>query len=207
MEHIIQRFRSNLGYNPWEDSMIRKGLAAVYGQLESKIQKPLEWLINHSLIFSLLALLSKHIPIVMGVGLVLCSVIPDNLWSNIYLIPMAFGLWILGLMNGEGKAKRSFEDFFVLFMITIALATVFSIHPALSLPYGLLYGAVFVIFSVFINQIRSGEDLLNVVIALTFAALMVSIYGILQKHVIGVSVNLSQTDISISQELLSLIHI
>lgn len=201
MEQIIQRFKSNLDYNPWEDSMIRKGLTALYGQLEGKIQKLLQWLANHSLLLSLLALLSKHIPIVMGVGLVLCSVIPDNLWSNIYLIPLAFGLWILGLMNGEGKAKRSFEDFFVLFMITIALATVFSIHPALSLPHGLMYGTVFVIFSVFINQIRSGEDLLNVVIALAFAALMVSIYGILQKHVIGVSVNLSQTDISISQEL------
>lgn len=201
MERNIQRFRSNLGYNPWEDSMIRKGLATLYGFLESKVQKILEWLANRSLLFSLLTLLSKHIPLVMGVGLVLCSVIPDNLWSNIYLFLMAFGLWILGLMNGEGKAKRPFEDFFVLFMITIGLATVFSIHPALSLPYGLIYGAVFVIFSVFINRIRSWEDLLKVVIALAFAALLVSIYGILQKHVIGVSVNLSQTDISISQEL------
>lgn len=201
MEHIIQRFRSNLGYNPWEHSMIRKGLATLYDLIESKLQKLLEWLANHSLLFSLLSLLSKHIPIVMGVGLVLCSVIPDGMWSNIYLLLMAFGLWILGLMNGEGKTKRPYEDFFVLFVITIALATVFSIHPALSLPYGLIYGAVFVIFSVFINQIRSWEDLSKVVIALVFAALMVSIYGILQKHVIGVSVNLSQTDISISQEL------
>ena len=201
MEHIIQRFRSNLGYNPWEHSMIRKGLATLYDLIESKLQKLLEWLANHSLLFSLLSLLSKHIPIVMGVGLVLCSVIPDGMWSNIYLLLMAFGLWILGLMNGEGKTKRPYEDFFVLFVITIALATVFSIHPALSLPYGLIYGAVFVIFSVFINQIRSWEDLSKVVIALVFAALMVSVYGILQKHVIGVSVNLSQTDISISQEL------
>ena len=181
--------------------MIRKGLATLYDLIESKLQKLLEWLANHSLLFSLLSLLSKHIPIVMGVGLVLCSVIPDGMWSNIYLLLMAFGLWILGLMNGEGKTKRPYEDFFVLFVITIALATVFSIHPALSLPYGLIYGAVFVIFSVFINQIRSWEDLSKVVIALVFAALMVSIYGILQKHVIGVSVNLSQTDISISQEL------
>lgn len=201
MEHIIQRFRSNLGYNPWEHSMIRKGLATLYDLIESKLQKLLEWLANHSLLFSLLSLLSQHIPIVMGVGLVLCSVIPDGMWSNIYLLLMAFGLWILGLMNGEGKTKRPFEDFFVLFVITIALATVFSIHPALSLPYGLIYGAIFVIFSVFINQIRSWEDLLKVAIALVFAALMVSIYGLLQKHVIGVSVNLSQTDISISQEL------
>ena len=181
--------------------MIRKGLATLYDLIESKLQKLLEWLANHSLLFSLLSLLSKHIPIVMGVGLVLCSVIPDGMWSNIYLLLMAFGLWILGLMNGEGKTKRPYEDFFVLFVITIALATVFSIHPALSLPYGLIYGAVFVIFSVFINQIRSWEDLSKVVIALVFAALMVSVYGILQKHVIGVSVNLSQTDISISQEL------
>ncbi|WP_159435145.1 O-antigen ligase family protein [Aedoeadaptatus urinae] len=181
--------------------MIRKGLATLYGFLESKLQTLLEWLANHSLLFSLLALLSKHIPLVMGVGLVLCSVIPDSLWSNIYLLLMAFGLWILGLINREDNAKRPFEDFFVLFMITIVLATVFSIHPALSLPYGLIYGAVFVIFSVFINQIRSWEDLSKVVIALAFAALMVSVYGILQKHVIGVSVNLSQTDISISQEL------
>ena len=181
--------------------MIRKGLATLYDLIESKLQKLLEWLANHSLLFSLLSLLSQHIPIVMGVGLVLCSVIPDGMWSNIYLLLMAFGLWILGLMNGEGKTKRPFEDFFVLFVITIALATVFSIHPALSLPYGLIYGAIFVIFSVFINQIRSWEDLLKVAIALVFAALMVSIYGLLQKHVIGVSVNLSQTDISISQEL------
>lgn len=181
--------------------MIRKGLATLYGFLESKLQTLLEWLANHSLLFSLLALLSKHIPLVMGVGLVLCSVIPDSLWSNIYLLLMAFGLWILGLINREDNAKRPFEDFFVLFMITIVLATVFSIHPALSLPYGLIYGAVFVIFSVFINQIRSWEDLSKVVIALAFSALMVSVYGILQKHVIGVSVNLSQTDISISQEL------
>ena len=201
MARIIQRFRSNLAYNPWEDSMIRKGLTALFGFFENKLQKLLEWLPKHSLLFSLLSLLSKQIPLVMGIGLVLCSVIPDGMWSNIYLLLMAFGLWILGLMNREDKAKRPFEDFFVLFMITIFLATAFSIHPALSLPYGLIYGAVFVVFSVFINQVRYWEDLLKVVIALAFAALMVSIYGIIQKHVIGVSVNLSQTDISISQEL------
>lgn len=114
---------------------------------------------------------------------------------------MAFGLWILGVMNREKKTRRPFEDFFVLFMMTIALATVFSIHPPLSLSYGLTYGAVFIIFSVFINQVRTRDDLIHVIVALTLAALVVSLYGILQKHVIGVSVNLSQTDISISQEL------
>ena len=198
---MIQRFRANVNYNPWEDSLIRKGIVNVYGLLESNIQKLLTWLTKKSLIFSLLGLFSKYIPFIMGIGLILCSIIPDSLWSNKYLFLMAPGLWILGVMNREEKAHRSFEDFFVLFMMTIALATVFSIHPPLSLSYGLTYGAVFIIFSVFINQVRSRDDILHVIVALTLAALVVSIYGILQKHVIGVSVNLSQTDISISQEL------
>lgn len=201
MERMIQRFRANVNYNPWEESLIRKGIVNVYGLLEGNLQKLLTWLAKKSLIFSLLGLCSKYIPFIMGIGLILCSIIPDSLWSNKYLFLMAFGLWILGVMNREEKARRPFEDFFVLFMMTIALATVFSIHPPLSLSYGLIYGAVFIIFSVFINQVRSRDDLIHVIVALTLAALVVSLYGILQKHVIGVSVNLSQTDISISQEL------
>lgn len=192
--------RENLNYNAWEDSFIRKAIYKIYSPIENVIYKILKLFAKNSFIFSLLQLLSKNIPTLISLMIVFVGIVPDVLWSNKYLYIMAFGLYILNLYNNN-REKNVLDDLMILFILSIILSTIFSLYPKLSLKYLVNYLTVFLIFTIFINNIRTFEDIKKIITSITIATFCVSAYGILQKHVIGVSVNLSQTDISISQEL------
>lgn len=201
MDKMVKSFNSNINYNTWENSAIRNILFKIYSIFEKIIYKILDKLQENSLIFSFLNYLSQHIAIILGLSLVVIGIVPDGLWSNLYLYIMVFGLWVLNIYNREGKIKIAFDDFLVLFILSVLMATVFSIHPKLSIKYAINYIFVFIFYSVFINNLKTSKDLFKIITAITIATLLVSFYGLLQKFVIGVAVNLSQTDMSISQEL------
>lgn len=190
----------NLNYNAWEDSAFRNWIYKIYSPIENVIYKFLKFLSKNSLIFSFLQLLSKNIPVLISLMIVFTGIVPDALWSNKYFYLMGFGLYILHVYNRD-KERNALDDLLVLFILTIMLSTVLSIHPKMSVKYLLNYLTIFLIFAIFINNIKSVDDLKKVINSITIAVFFVSAFGILQKHVIGVTVNLSQTDISISQEL------
>lgn len=198
---MFNTFKSDINYNAWENSAIRNIFYKIYAVFERVIYKILSILENNSLIFSILSFLSRHMDFIIGLSLVLIGIVPDNLWSNLYFYIMVFGLWIVNIFNRDDKDKISFDEFFVLFILSVLLSTVFSIHPKLSIKYAVNYIFVFIFYSVFINNIKTSKELYRVITAVTIATLIVSFYGLLQKFVIGVAVNLSQTDMSISQEL------
>ena len=201
MTKFFDLLRFNLDYNAWDESLIRKLLLRIRLFFENIFVKILEFLKEKSFLFGLLESLSGHINIIIALSLIFISIVPFNLWSNLYLYLIVFILWILNLYRKDDKKRLAFDDFLVLFILTIGLSTVFSIYPRLSLKYAVNYFSIFLFYAIFINNIRTRKDLFQILTALTVATLLVSFFGLLQKFVIGVSVDLSQTDTSISQEL------
>ncbi|MFR8506822.1 MAG: O-antigen ligase family protein [Peptoniphilus sp.] len=201
MTKFFDLLRFNLDYNAWDESLIRKLLLRIRLFFENIFVKILEFLKEKSFLFGLLESISGHINIIIALSLIFISIVPFNLWSNLYLYLIVFILWILNLYRKDDKKRLAFDDFLVLFILTIGLSTVFSIYPRLSLKYAVNYFSIFLFYAIFINNIRTRKDLFQILTALTVATLLVSFFGLLQKFVIGVSVDLSQTDTSISQEL------
>lgn len=199
MQKILASLRANIGYNAWQNSFIRHVINRVYSPIENLLYRFLEWLAAKSLIFSALKFLASHIASLIAFAIVFVSGVPDRFWSNKFIYLIAFGMWILNIYNKD-KKRIAFEDLFVVFVLGVILASVLSIHARLSAKYLLNYMAVFMLFAIFINNVNK-KELAIIINGITFGTLMVSVFGVLQKHIIGVSINLSQTDISISQEL------
>lgn len=200
MTRLLENLKLSLAYNAWRDSFIRKLISTIWLFIEERLYAVLDALARKSCIFSLLKKLAKKISLVIALGIVLICIIPDRFWSNKFIYLMAFGLMLLNIYNKDQKRRVAFEDFFVLFVVSILLSAGLSVFPRLSLKYLVNYLAVFMIFAIFVNNIKR-EGLAVLLNGVTLAVLVVSLFGLVQKYIIGIAVNLSQTDISISQDL------
>lgn len=188
--------------NYWENSFIRSIFIFFSSRIKKITDSLISFLLKNSIIIRLLDLISDKLILIYGIFFASIFILPDNLWSNLYLYLGVAFLFLLDLLKNRNRTCRIiFDEFLVLFIVSLILSAVFSVFPRLSFKYLINYIVIFMGYYLFIKNIESEKDFTTFINCLVVAVVLVGVYGIIQDKIIGVPVNTSQTDISISQNL------
>lgn len=155
---------------------------------------------EHSKMFRLITLAADNVHIISALALFIILIIPHSFWYNIFGTLMAMGLLFLLYVRVATKKDEVFNlkyigFYLAVFMLSVLLAQIFSIFPALSLRF-LVFNATCLIFAfVLINSINSKDQLVTVIEIIFMGVTIVGLYAIYQA-IRGVPVNASQTDLA-----------
>ena len=158
--------------------------------------------VEHSRLLRLFSWLSRFIPQLIGLGILLIFIIPQGRWNNYYSLLLALGalmLYYLGGIKDRGR-RLTLEDIGAypsLFFALLTLSFFWSLTGALSLRFLAFALTCAIITLVFVNSAQKENALLIVLGCVALGLLICSLYGLYQSYV-GVMENASYTDLSIN---------
>lgn len=190
----------------WKNSMIYLVLSkALNGPsiFLRKLYTKHEEVFHHSYGFKLLHLILNQFAFVIGSVLILTFIIPDHRWHNVYGVLFTALLGLLFFIKTIIKPNKSVDmgslDFtFIIFMVTITMATVTSLFPADSINYYIYYLVSFTTMLIIVSFVNNIDDLNTIIELIVIGVFITALYGIWQWKVVGIEVNPSLTDIKVN---------
>ncbi len=169
-----------------------------------KIYLKYEEAFNHSYGFKLMKWFLERFEIIIGLVLIITMIIPDNKWHSVYGIIITVLLSLMFLIKtiiepSEFISVETLDFTFILFIITVFMATITSLFPSDSLNYFAYYAISLITVIIIVNSIKKVEDLNRIIELIIIGIFFTALYGIWQWKVVGIEVNPSLTDISVNQ--------
>lgn len=197
------------GQKVWANGLISAVLNIVFNgpcNILKMIYSKLRHSFDNSLLLRPIRYLTDRMHILIGLFLILNMIIPDYKWHNeygVYLSLLLFFVFVLKTMiTPESRFDISSIDYSaILFFVCIMMAGITSLFPRDSLNYMIYYFISFLTIAVIVSTIKSPEYLYTLIRLICFGTFLTSIYGIYQWKIIGVAVNPSETDLTLSQDL------
>lgn len=171
-----------------------KGISVLPAKLYQRFQKAFE----ASFLFRIVLFLAKNVHVLTAVYLMILFMVPQNYWRNPFSLMAITGLLILFFMNTVTDPKirfnaKAFDIFLFLFILSIVIAQVFSVFPALSLRFFVLHALDFALVLLLASSIRTREQLGTVIEIILVGVAVTGVYGVYQG-IKGVPVIASQMD-------------
>lgn len=161
---------------------------------------------DNSVLLRPIRYLTDQMPFLIGLLLILKMIIPDHKWHNeygVYLVLLLFFAYVLKTMiTPESRFEIASIDYTaILFFVCIMMAGITSLFPRDSLNYLIYYFISFLMMVVIVSSIQSSDQLNMLIRLICIGTFLTSLYGIYQWKVIGIAVNPSLTDLTLSQDL------
>jgi O-antigen ligase len=175
-------------------------------KLLKKLSAKTESVIESSFFMKLGKYVTDRMYLVIGLLLVFNMIIPDHLWHNVYGVMMVAALCMIFIFKLLVD-KDTFIDIAnvdyasVLFFFSIFLAAVTSLFPGESLNYLIYYFISFIFMIILVSSINSLEGLTILIKLVVLGTVFTALYGVYQWKVIGIAVDPSLVDLSISGDL------
>lgn len=190
----------------WETSIAFRGLDRLFNFIPDLLKKlfaKFHIAFEGSLLFRLISFLSRNVPVLTAVFLAVSLVVPHNYWNNLYTsiaVLILFGLFLINTMvDKEAKfASKAIDVFLFIFMITVILAQVLSVYPALSLRFFAMYFTNFVLVFLLASSIKTKEQLADVIEIILIGAVLFGLYGVYQA-IKGVPVLAYEVDTTLNE--------
>ena len=155
-----------------------------------------------SKIFKLIVLATDNMHVLASLALFVIFIIPHSFWYNIFATMMAFGLLLLlfikTVINKDTFFNFKHINFYLaIFILSIVLAQVFSIYPALGFRFLIFYLTCLLFVFILVNSIKNKDQLATVIESILMGVAIIGLYAIFQR-IRGVPVNAAQTDLSLN---------
>lgn len=190
----------------WNSSLLRRVLELVLNlpvYLVHWIYRTFQPLFDESFFAALAFEVGRESFVAAGwfVALILC--IPSEKWSNSYsllLFTLVLILTLAGVMNAP-KYRLSLKPvgpYVVLFFAAVAAAVPLSNYPSMSVRFLNYHAACALVVLVLVNVVRSSRQLLRLGGGLAMGILVAAGYGIYQRVVLKIEVNISYVDANLN---------
>jgi len=178
----------------WPLSLLKK----IYGKLENVFE--------NSISVRILRFFTDRLHIIMALALAASLLIPYHKWYNkygVFMVAIIFVLFIFRVMiTPRTRVDLASVDYMaILFFLSILMAGILSLFPGESFNYLVYYFITFLSMIMLISCVESGNELEIFVKIIALAIFLTAIYGVYQWKVIGISVDPSQTDLTLNKDL------
>lgn len=190
----------------WDKSFLANAvdkLLTFIPKLLQKLYDKAEKVFSGSIAFRVILFFARNVHILLAVFMALTMIVPHAYWDNRYSTIAVFGFLLLFLINvmADKSIKlwtRVFDVYFVIFLMCILIAQVFSAYPALSLRFLIFHLTDFILIFVLVNTIRTKEQLATATEIILVGAALTGLYGVYQS-IVGVPVIPSQVDLTLNE--------
>jgi putative inorganic carbon (HCO3(-)) transporter len=159
-----------------------------------------------SVFIKALKYIAEKMHIAVGLYLAVTMLIPHHLWYNeysVYLTLLLIAVFLLKtMMSRESSFNLAAVDYSaVLFFLSVFMAGITSVFLSESLNFIIYYLICFLALVITVSSINSADQLDTLIRIISACAFLTSVYGIYQWKVVGIPVNPSETDLTLSQDL------
>lgn len=159
-----------------------------------------------SIFIKALKYITDRMHIVVGLYLAVTMLIPHHLWYNEYSVYMTVLLLAVFLLKAMMARESGFNlaavDYSAaLFFLAVFMAGITSVFLSESLNFIIFYFICFLALVITVNSINSADQLDTMIRIISAGAFLTSVFGIYQWKVVGIPVNPSETDLTLSQDL------
>jgi len=184
-----------LRFTDWAINLVPNLLGRMYARLE-------RWF-RESRLYRLLAFLAGHVAELAALFVMFSFIVPYSHWNNRYTTLAAVVLFGLFLVNAMADRTARFEAraidlYLFLFLLSVLLAQVFSVYPALSLRFLAFHGTDFLIMFILVSSIRTRKQFSTVLETIMVGVAIAGLYGLYQG-IVGVPVIQAQVDVDLNE--------
>lgn len=190
----------------WEGSALRRGLEWVLNlplRVLQWIYSKFRRLFDESFLASLAFEAGRESFIAAGWSIALVLSIPSKYWNNGYSL-ILFTL-VLALVFAGGMSEKEYRlslkpigPYVVLFFAAVAASVPLSNYPELSVRFLNYHISCVLAVVVLVNAVKNSRQLLRLAGGLAMGILSAAGYGIYQRVVIGIEVNISYVDLNLN---------
>lgn len=193
----------------WSGSMSCRILTAVLN-LPATV---LHWLydrlrrwMEQSVLAELLFDVGEETPIALSWLFPLLLMIPYKQWNNSYsflVMFLALGLMLLGGMRNERLRvdAADWSPYYVLFAAAVIASVPLSHYPSLSARYLLYHVVGMLAVIVVVTSVQTAAQLERLALGAALGVGCVGVYGVYQRVVVGVEVNVSYVDLTYNADM------
>ncbi len=193
----------------WKDSIIYRityRLLNTPALFARKFYERHEGTFSGSYTFKVVKSLLRKFEILTGLCLALIVIVPHDRWNNAYSSIIIFFLLLLYFVKTVVWKYMALElgtlDFmFFIFILSVVLAALLSVFPALSIKYLLFYISCFILLLIMTSSIKNGRNLERLIEIFLVGITITGLYGIWQRMA-GVPFDPSFTDPELNEGML-----
>ena len=176
--------------------------AAILHKFYSLLRKPMEESCLANLVFDV----GEEAPIAVAWLFPALMLFPFERWNNSYSFIVFFLALLIfyvgGMRNRDLRVNAAdFGPYFVLFAAAVICNVPLSHYPELSTRFLLYHAVGMLAVVVIVGSVQNVAQLERLVMGLALGVLYVGLYGIYQRVVVGVEVNLSYVDLTYNADM------
>ena len=193
----------------WGDSLTCRVLgfavnlpAAALHWVYRALRRPFEESVMANLVFDM----GEEAPIAVAWMFPALLFIPFDYWSNVYsflAFAAALALFYIGGMRNAALRLdvKAVGPYLAFFALAVVLSVPLSHYPSLSARFLLYHAACMICVMVVVSSVRTRAQLKRLAMGASLAVLGMGLYGIYQRMVVGVEVNLSYVDLTYNADM------